>query len=231
MFGGIWLGSLSAVKHNKPVDHITRIFAITGWSLPTFVAGLLGLFFFYGILGWFPPGQLGLNAAAVVRSAKFVNYTGIVTLDAVLNWNWFVFGDALRHLILPVFTLSYVSWAMLLRVTRTSMLETLRQDYVTTARAKGLEERVVIRKHARRNALIPAITVAGITVAFLFNGLVITETIFDFHGLGRWAARAAQTFDLPALLGYLLFNGVLIVFANLIVDLMYAYIDPRVRLE
>lgn len=231
VLGGIWLGSLSAVKHNKPVDHITRIFAITGWSLPTFVAGLLGLFLLYGILGWFPPGQLGLGAAAVVRSARFVNYTGIITLDAVLNWNWYVFGDALRHLVLPVFTLSYVSWAMLLRVTRASMLETLRQDYVTTARAKGLEERIVIRKHARRNALIPVITVAGITVAFLFNGLVITETIFDFHGLGRWAARAAQTFDLPALLGYLLFNGVLIVLANLIVDLMYAYIDPRVRLE
>ena len=111
------------------------------------------------------------------------------------------------------------------------MLECLRQDYVTTARAKGLAERVVINKHARRNALIPAITIAGIMVAFLFNGLVVTEMIFDFHGLGRWAAIAAQTFDVPALLGYLLFNSVLIVGANLIVDLMYAYIDPRVRLE
>jgi len=230
VLGGVWLGSLSAVKHNKPLDHIMRIFAITGWSLPTFVAGLLGLFLFYGILGWFPPGQLGLEASAIVRSSVFASYTGIITLDAVLNWNWFVFADALRHLILPVFVLSLVSWAMLLRVTRASMLETLRQDYVTTARAKGLEERVVIKKHARRNALIPVVTIAGVTVAFLFNGLVITETIFDFHGLGRWAARAAQTFDLPALLGYLLFNGVLIVFANLIVDIMYAYIDPRVRL-
>jgi len=231
ILGGIWLGSLSAVKHNKPIDHITRIFAITGWSLPTFVAGLLGLFLFYGILGWFPPGQLGLGASAIVRSSEFTNYTGIITLDAVLNWNWYVFGDAVRHLLLPVFTLAYVSWALLLRVMRASMLETLRQDYVTTARAKGLEEKVVIKKHARRNALIPAVTIAGVTVAFLFNGLVITETIFDFHGLGRWAARAAQTFDLPALLGYLLFNGVLIVLANLIVDVMYAYIDPRVRLE
>ncbi len=231
VLGGIWLGSLSAVKHNKFTDHITRLFAIVGWSLPTFVAGLLGLFLFYGILGWFPPGQLGLEASRIVSSAEFRNFSGIITLDAILNWNWFVFADALRHLVLPVITLAYVSWAMLLRVTRTSMLETLRQDYVTTARAKGLEERVVIKKHARRNALIPVITIAGVTVAFLFNGLVITETIFDFHGLGRWAARAAQTFDLPALLGFLLFNGVLIVLANLIVDIMYAYIDPRVRLE
>ena len=100
-----------------------------------------------------------------------------------------------------------------------------------TARAKGLPERIVIKRHARRNALIPVATVAGLTVAFLFNGLVITEYIFDLHGLGRWAANAAQQFDLPALLGYLLFNGFLIVMANLIVDIMYAFIDPRVRLE
>ena len=231
VLGGILLGSASAVRHNKLFDHLMRVLAITGWSLPTFVAGLLGLFFFYGILEWFPPGQLGIAAAAVVRSADFASYTNIITLDAILNWNWFVFGDALRHLVLPVTVLSLVSWAMLLRITRASMLETLRQDYVTTARAKGLTERKVIRRHALRNALIPPITVAGITIAFLFNGLVITETIFDFHGLGRWAARAAQMFDLPALLGYLLFNGVLIVVANLVVDILYAQIDPRVRLE
>jgi ABC-type dipeptide/oligopeptide/nickel transport system permease component len=231
VLGGILLGSASAVRHNKLFDHVTRVFAIVGWSLPTFVAGLLALFLFYGILEWFPPGQIGIHAAAAVRSADFTSYTGMVTLDAVLNGNWFVFADAMRHIVLPVIVLSLVSWAMLLRITRASMLETLRQDYVTTARAKGLRERVVIRRHARRNALIAPITVAGITVAFLFNGLVITETIFDFHGLGRWAARAAQTFDLPALLGYLLFNGVLIVMANLVVDVLYAQIDPRVRLE
>ncbi len=231
VMGGIWLGVISAVKHNKVIDHLTRLFAITGWSLPTFVAGLLGLFVFYGFLGWFPPGQLGVAAATIVRSPEFIQYTGMNTIDAILNWNWFVFADALRHLVLPVITLAYVSWALLLRVTRASMLETLRQDYVTTARAKGLEERVVIKRHARRNALIPSITIAGIMVAFLFNGLVITETVFDFHGLGRWAAIAAQTFDLPALLGYLLFNGILIVGANLVVDIMYAYIDPRVRLD
>jgi len=202
-----------------------------GWSLPTFVAGLLALFVFYGILRWFPPGRLGLEASHIVNSDQFHLYTGIITLDAILNWNWFVFADALRHLVLPVIVLSYVSWAMLLRVTRSSMLETLRQEYVMTARAKGLPERIVIKRHARRNALIPVATVAGLTVAFLFNGLVITEYIFDLHGLGRWAANAAQQFDLPALLGYLLFNGFLIVMANLIVDIMYAFIDPRVRLE
>jgi len=231
ILGGIWLGVLSAVKQNDPIDHSTRVFAIVGWSLPTFVAGLLALFLFYGITGWFPPGRLGLEASRMIHSEGFHLYTGIITLDAILNWNWFVFADALRHLVLPVIVLAYVSWALILRVTRSSMLETLRQEYVMTARSKGLREKVVINKHARRNALIPVVTISGITVAFLFNGLVITEYIFDLHGLGRWAAVAAQQFDLPALLGYLLFNGALIVLANLIVDTMYAFIDPRVRLE
>jgi peptide/nickel transport system permease protein len=231
ILGGIWLGVLSAVKQNKPIDHATRIFAVVGWSLPTFVAGLFALFLLYGIVHWFPPGRLGLEANHIIHSPDFHMYTGIITIDAILNGNLFVFTDALRHLFLPVIVLAYVSWAGLLRVTRSSMLETLRQEYVMTARAKGLEERVVINKHARRNALIPVATIAGILVAFLFNGLVITEYIFDLHGLGRWAAMAAQQFDLPAILGYLLFNGFLIVLANLVVDIMYAFIDPRVRLE
>jgi len=230
ILGGILLGSASAVRHNKVFDHVMRVFAIIGWSLPTFVAGLLALFFFYGILEWFPPGQYGIEAGKIIRSAEFIRYTKMITIDAILNGEWFVLGDAIRHLVLPVFVLSLVSWAMLLRITRTSMLEVLRQDYITTARSKGLEERVVIRKHARRNALIPPITVAGMSIAFMFSGMVITETIFDFHGLGRWAARAAQIFDMPALLAFMLFNGSLIVVANLAVDVLYAKLDPRVRL-
>jgi len=231
ILGGILLGSASAVRHNKLFDHVMRVVAIVGWSLPTFVAGLLGLFVFYGILEWFPPGQIGLEASAIMRTAEFVSYTKLITIDAILNWEWFVFVDALRHLVLPVFVLSFVSWAMLLRIMRTSMLEVLRQDYITTARSKGLSEKVVIKKHARRNALIPPLTVAGLTIAFMFSGMVITETIFDWHGIGRWAARAAQTFDMPALLAFMLFNGSLIVVANLIVDVMYAKLDPRVRLQ
>jgi len=231
IFLGIWLGQLSAVKQNRPLDHGARVFAVIGWSLPTFVAGLLSLFVFYGLLKWFPPGRLGLEASMVVNSPAFRNYTGMVTFDAVLNWNWFVFVDAIRHLVLPVIVLSLVSCAQLLRVTRSSMLETLRQEYIMTARSKGLPESVVIKRHARRNALIPVATIAGLTIAGLFGGLVITEYIFDLHGLGRWAATAAQQFDVPALLGYLLFNGMLIVIANLVVDIMYAFLDPRVRLE
>ena len=229
VLGGVWLGTVAAVNHNNVLDHITRVFAIVGWSLPSFVAGLVLLMVFYGgLVVWFPPGRLGLEASEIVHSSQFVRYTRMNTVDAILNGNWFVFADAVRHIILPAIVMSYVRWAMLLRIMRSSLLETLRKDYVQTARAKGLEESTVIKKHARRNALIPVVTVAGIYIAFLINGLVITETIFNWHGLGRWAVSAAQQFDTSSLILFALFNGVLLVFANLVVDIIYAYLDPRV---
>lgn len=232
VLGGIWLGTISAVNHNQFIDHITRLFAIVGWSLPSFVAALLLLMIFYGgVVTWFPPGRLGLDATRIVNSAQFVRYTQINTIDAVLNWNWFVFWNAVKHIILPAIVMSYVRWAMLLRIMRSSLLETLRKDYVQTARAKGQKESIVIKKHARRNALIPVVTVAGIYVAFLINGLVITETIFNWHGLGRWAVTAAQQFDTSSLMLFALFNGVLLVMANLTVDIIYAYLDPRVTYD
>lgn len=232
IFGGIWLGTVAAVNHNKFIDHLTRLFAIVGWSLPSFVAGLLLLMVFYGgVVAWFPPGRLGTAATEIVHSSQFVRYTQLNTIDALLNWNWFVFADAVRHLILPAIVMSYVRWAMLLRIMRSSLLETLRKDYVQTARAKGVKENVVIKKHARRNALIPVVTIAGIYVAFLINGLVVTETIFNWHGLGRWAVTAAQQFDTSSLILFALFNGVLLVVANLVVDIIYAYLDPRVTYD
>jgi peptide/nickel transport system permease protein len=124
-----------------------------------------------------------------------------------------------------------LSWALILRVTRSSMLETLRQEYVTVARAKGLTEREVINKHAKRNALIPVATIGGLTIIGLLNGVVITETVFNYRGLGYWAANAALSLDIISVLGFTLFNGVLLVVGNLIVDVLYAFIDPRVRLE
>jgi len=227
IFGGIWLGVLSAVHHNGIIDHTTRIIALTGWSLPTFVMGLLLLMLFYR---WFPPGELSIWAARIVDSPQFIRYTGMNAIDAILNGNLAVLGDALRHLVLPVFTLAYIQWALLLRVMRSSMLETLRQDYITTARAKGLKEKVVIKKHARANALLPVITIAGVMVAGLLRGVVITETIFNYHGLGLFAVQAAQQLDFPAIIGFALFTGLLMIVANLVVDLLYAYIDPRVKL-
>lgn len=231
IFGGIWLGKLTAVHQNKPLDHVGRVVAIVGWSFPTFVLGLLALMVFYGMLRWFPPGRLSIAAQRIVDSEAFTVYTGLHTIDGLLNWNWSVVGDALRHLVMPVTTLAYLSWALIMRVMRSSMLESLRQDYVTTARAKGLRERTVINKHARRNALLPVTTIAGTMFAGLMGGVVVTESVFNRPGLGRFAASAATQLDIPSVLGFALFNGVVFVTVNLVVDILYAYFDPRVRLE
>jgi peptide/nickel transport system permease protein len=231
IFLGIWLGKISAVHQNTLTDHLSRVSAIIGWSFPTFVFGILALLIFYSILGWFPPGRLTLAASRIVHSSSFTSYTGMHTIDALLNGNLYVFFDALRHLVMPVFTLAYVSWAMILRLMRSSMLETLRQDYVVTARSKGLTERIVINKHAKRNALLPVTTVAGLMVAGLLNGVVVVETVFNYRGLGAFAASAAVQLDMPSILGFSLFNGILLVLTNLVVDVMYAFFDPRVRLE
>ncbi len=232
VFGAIWLGTLSAVHHNDLLDHTTRVIALTGWSFPTFVFGLLVLMVFYGgVVNWFPPGRLSLWAQRIVESNQFVRYTGMNSIDALVNGDLHVFFDSLRHLVLPVLTLSYISWAMILRVMRSSMLETLRQDYVTTARAKGLRENIVITRHARRNAMLPVVTIAALMIAGLINGVVIVEVIFNYHGIGRFAVRAAQQLDFAAVLGFALFNGLLLVITNLVVDVMYAYLDPRVQLD
>ncbi len=228
---GISLGILAAVHHNRALDHLTRVFSILGYAFPTFVFGLLGLMIFYGKLGWFPPGRLSEWANQVVHSPEFVRYTGLNTLDALLNGRLDVFLDALRHLALPVLTLSYVSWALIVRITRSSMLEALRQEYVTVARAKGQREVRVVLKHAARNALIPVVTISGLVFAGWLSGVVITETIFNYRGLGQFVADAAIALDIPSVLGFALFAATVLVVMNLLVDVLYALIDPRVRLE
>ncbi len=228
---GIWLGVQAAVHHNGFIDQAGRMFSIVGTSFPTFVFGLLMLMIFYANLQWFPPGRLSDWANQVVRSESFVRYTSLLTFDALLNGRIDVFWDALRHMIAPIMTLSYINWATFLRVTRSSMLETLRQEYVTTARAKGLPERDVIYKHAQPNAMIPVVTLAGFSVVGLLGGVVITETVFDYPGIGQAAAMAAAQLDVVTVLGFALFNGLILIVANLIVDILYAVVDPRVRLS
>ncbi len=228
---GIWLGVQAAAHQNKLIDQVALIFSIIGYSFPTFVFGLLMLMLFYAELRWFPPGRLSDWAQAVVNSADFRSYTHLITLDALLNLRFRVFVDALRHLVLPVATLCYVEWALFVRVTRSAMLESLRQEYVTTARAKGLPEREVINRHALRNALIPVSTLASLTVAGLLGGVVIVETVFNYPGLGQAAAAAAAQLDVVTVLGFALFDGVILILANLATDIMYGFIDPRVRLQ
>jgi peptide/nickel transport system permease protein len=228
---GIWLGVQAAVHQNGFIDQAARIFSIVGTSFPTFVFGLLMLMLFYVSLRWFPPGRLSDWANQVVFLSSFHRYTGLLTFDALLNGRLDIFWDAMRHMLMPILTLSYISWATFVRVTRSSMLETLRMEYVTTARAKGLPERDVINKHARPNAMIPVITLAGFQVIGLLGGVVITETVFNYPGIGQAAANAAQQLDVITVLGFALFNGLILIVANLVVDVLYAVIDPRVRLS
>ena len=227
---GIWLGVISAVHHNDMLDQTIRVTAIIGWSLPTFIFGLFVLFIFYGILGWFPPGRLSAWAQDIVYTGHFTSYTHLITIDALLNGNIPIFLDALRHLIAPIVTLSYISWAFLLRITRSSMLDTLRKDYIRTARAKGVDEHTVIHLHAKRNALIPVITIAGMMIIGMMGGVMITETIFTYPGLGFWAAQSAQQLDYGTVISFALLFSTIMVIGNLVVDLSYALIDPRIRL-
>ena len=235
---GIYLGVQSAVHKDKFIDQATRALSIIGWSLPSFWLGIMLLSFAFattkGIVnlpgGLFPPGRLDLNTQSIVNSASFVKYTGLVTIDGLLNGKPLVALDALRHLVLPVITLTTIQIALIVRVMRSSMLEALGKGYIISARAKGLSKKSVINKHARRNALIPVATLSGLLIAGMITGVIITETVFAFPGIGRFAADAALQLDMPAVLGFAMLTGIVFVMANLIVDILYAYIDPRIRL-
>jgi ABC-type dipeptide/oligopeptide/nickel transport system permease component len=231
VLAGISLGKISAVKRNTVIDHTSRVMAIIGWSLPSFWLGIMLLAIFYGGLGIFPPGRLSVWAENLVRSGEFKTYTGLYTVDAIINLNWPVFIDAIYHLILPVITLTTINIALIMRVMRSSMLEQLGKMYITAAKARGLDSKTVIDKHATRNALIPVVTLSGLLTAGMLSGAVITETVFEFKGVGYFAAHAAVQLDIPAVLGFALFAGILFIIANLIVDILYAYIDPRIRLR
>ena len=227
----IWLGVISAVHQNKFIDQFIRVVALIGWSLPDFVFGLLLLMLFYSVLGWFPPGMASTQFDLVMRGADWKTITSMTTFDALLNGRFDIFVDALRHIFLPVLTLAYLWWAYLLRITRSSMLEVLRKDYIRTARAKGVSEKVVIKKHARKNALIPVITVSGASIIGLLGGTVFVETIFSRVGMGRFLADAASLLDYWSIIGGALFFSFIMVVGNLVVDVSYALVDPRIRLE
>jgi len=161
----------------------------------------------------------------------FHAYTGFLLIDALLNGNLRVFLDVLRHLLLPAFTLCIGSFALMVRVMRSSMLEELGKDYVRTARAKGLPERAVIYRHAGKNAIIPVITLASIQFIRLLGGTVIVETIFDYPGIGRFGVTAAQQLDIAGIMGFSLMVAVLFVLGNLLSDILYTAVDPRIKLS
>jgi peptide/nickel transport system permease protein len=227
---GIWLGVKAAVNQNKFIDQAARVYSIIGTSFPTFVFGLLLLMLLYAGPQYFMPGKMSDWVSKLVFSGDFKQYTHLLSIDALLNLRFDIFWDALRHMIMPILTLSYITWATYVRVTRSSMLETLRMDYVTTARAKGLSEKTVINQHARPNAMLPIVTMAGSTIVGLLGGVVITETVFNYPGIGKAAADAAANLDVVTVLGLAIFSGSILIISNLVVDIVYAFIDPRVRL-
>jgi ABC-type dipeptide/oligopeptide/nickel transport system permease component len=226
---GIWLGTLTALHKDKLLDQVLRIFTVIGYCLPTFVVGILLLVVFYGALGILP--GIGRNDAVLQITNPVPNVTGMILLDSVLAGNWSMFVDALKHMILPIITLATVSSAGMIKVMRAEMLDVLKSDYVRTARAKGLPDQIVNSKHARRNALLPIVTLASFTVQGLLSGAVITETIFGYPGIGSWGADAATSLDYPGVLGFAIFIAFITVLANLMADLLYGFVDPRVRFD
>ena len=230
---GIWMGTKAGRHRNSGFDHFSRVFSIIGWSLPTFLFALILLMIFYGYANWFPPGILSDESSMFIieHPDDFIRYTGMYSIDGILNGNLGIALDSLKHLVLPVITLTVVVCAILMRVMRSGMIEELSKDYVTTARAKGVDEKTILIKHARRNALIPVITVAGTLVGFLMEGSIAVEIIFNRQGIGWWLATSAIQLDMPVLMAVCLFMGVVFVSVNLIVDILYAVIDPRIRLN
>jgi peptide/nickel transport system permease protein len=228
---GIPLGILSATRKDQKIDHFTRVFSLAGVSMPIFwFALMLKYVLFYQLtrmgLPHLPPGE----RFTLIRYGNFEYTTGFIIIDSlVFEHDITLFFDGLLHLAMPGFCLGYLSLAIITRMMRSSMLEVLKEDYITLAKSKGLTERIVIYRHALRNALIPTVTVIGLTFGYLITGAVLTETIFNWPGLGRWATRAILSADMAAINGFTLLVALIFVTANLIVDLVYGSLDPRIR--
>ncbi|WP_276968548.1 ABC transporter permease [Desertimonas flava] len=222
---GIAAGTFAARHRNRWPDHLTRVLAVSGASMPTFWFGLMVLTIFWAGLNWFPVGRSDPTIWSTMNHP-----TGFYTVDALLAGSWTAFRDAIWHVILPALVLGYTATAIIARMMRTAMVEELKRDYVDAARAKGLPERVVVRSHVRRNALIPTITVIGLLFGTLIEGAVVVEIIFQWPGLGSWLAEAVLNGDQASTMAFVLFAAVLFLVLNLVVDVMYAHFDRRVEL-
>jgi len=220
---GISLGVLSAVKQNSLFDYGAMVVALLGVSMPIFWLGLMMIIIFSVTLGWLPA------SGRIAIGFQPENITGLYLLDSVLTGDTESFWNALKHLMMPAIALGAYSTAIIARMTRATMLETIRQDYVRTARAKGLREFVVIVKHALRNALIPIVTVIGLQMGALLGGAVLTETVFSWPGIGSYIVEGILVSDYPRVQGAVLLIGTIFVLVNLIVDLLYCYLDPRIQ--
>jgi peptide/nickel transport system permease protein len=221
---GIPLGVVSAVKKNSAIDAFGRVISVIGLSMPSFWLAIVLQFFLFARLGWLPDGQrlpIGVDPPRTI--------TTFYALDALLTLQFGTFVTVMKHLAMPAFVLGFISLAPVTRMIRSSMLEILSQDYIRTARAKGLRQRVVVLRHALKNALLPAVTVMGLQLGLLLSGTVLVEIVFSWPGIGRYAFQAIQNQDPNALISVTLVIGVGYVLANLIVDVLYMFLDPRIR--
>jgi peptide/nickel transport system permease protein len=222
---GIFIGIVSAVYRNRLFDHLTRTYCLFGISMPVFWLGLLLLLLFYVKLGWLPGGGRIADGIQVER------LSGFLILDSLLTGNWEALGSALLHLVLPAFCLSSSFLATISRIARSSVLQVIREDYVRTARAKGVPEFLVLSKHVLRNSILPVITISGILYGQLLGGAVLTETIFSWPGMGRYVVRSILHLDFQPILGFTVLVAILYALANLMVDLLYSVVNPQIRLE
>lgn len=223
---GILFGVVSAVNRNKPGDQILRAVSVSGVSIPSFWFALLTLSVFSSTLGLFPGGGRLDSRASIPQGG-----TGLYVLDGLLSGDFAMVGDALSHLILPALVLGFFTMGLITRQTRSNLLEAMSMDYIRTARSKGMSRRRVVTGHALGNALIPVITVAGMGFCNLLGGMVFVEKIFAWPGIGQYAYLSATTLDFPAICGVSLLIAVNYVVINLIIDILYGVIDPRVRYQ
>jgi peptide/nickel transport system permease protein len=222
---GMILGIVSATKQYSIFDYISMLGALVGVSMPIFWLGLVFMLIFSLNLGWLPmSGRLSIGV-------DLETITNFYVLDAVLTGNWAAFKDALWHIIMPAFTLSTIPTAIIARMTRSSMLEVLRQDYIKTAKAKGLSQFKVVFKHALRNALVPVVTTIGLQFGVLLCGAILTETIFAWPGVGKWIYDAVMQRDYMVIRSGTLFLAAIFIVINLCVDVLYAVINPRIKVQ
>ena len=222
---GIPIGIASAARRNSPLDSISMIISLTGVSMPIFWLGLMEIMLFAVILQWLPTGSR-LSTGIVIQSI-----TGLHLVDSLLTGNIPGFIDAWRHLIMPAVALATIPMAIIVRMTRSSMLDVLQEDYIRTANAKGLTERVVLFRHALKNAFLPVITIIGLQAGGLLAGAVLTETIFSWPGIGKWVYDAILGRDYPIVQGGTLLIAFIYVFVNFLVDISYAFLDPRIHYD
>jgi peptide/nickel transport system permease protein len=221
---GIPIGLLAAVRRNSGIDYAGRGLATLGLSLPPFWIGLLAQLVFYSGLTLLPiGGRLSQDIAAPPT------ITGLYTVDALLSGQGRSFVDALWHLVLPAIVLSFGTTAVFVRLMRTALLEVLAQEYVRTARAKGLSERLVVMRHALRNALLPVLTIGGLQLGLLLSGALLVESIFSWPGIGRYTAQAIISSDYNGIMGVTIVLAVIYLLINTVVDLLYAWLDPRIH--